>query len=228
MKIAICDDELQDLKTIQEIIAKHYNTLQLDLSFFHSALDLYQSHEKVSFDLVILDIEMPEPNGFEIANRLNLLQPSPLIIFVTQSMEYTVAGYGVAFRYIPKCRLEELLIPAMDKAFEELEHHFFDLEYDGITSMIPIEEITYIEVYNHNVTLHTLREQISFRDSISNVFSKLPQKAFGMPHQSYIVHFAHVSKLTSCELHLTSGTVIPISRRRSQKFNQAFHKYLGR
>jgi len=228
MRLAICDDCSNDLKQIQQLISEDFDYSNIELFTFDSAQQLFQSHAKTPFDLVILDIEMPEPNGFEIAKRLKEINPKQLIIFVTQSMAYTIAGYGIAFRYIPKCNLNELLIPSITKAIEELDITYYELENDGNLSRIATNEILYIEVYNHNIILHTLHEQYCFRDSISNIYSHLPHKTFGIPHQSFIVNFEFISKLTPTEIHLTSNVRIPISRRRNQTFNSAFHRYLGR
>jgi len=228
MKLAICDDCPNDLQLIEQLISEHFDSCVPELFTFDAAQQLFQFHSKTPFDLVILDIKMPEPNGFEIAKKLKKITPNILIIFVTQSMAYTVAGYGIAFRYVPKCNLNELLIPSITKAIEELDITYYELENDGNLSRIPTKEIIYIEVYNHNIILHTLHKQYCFRDSISNVYSQLPQKSFGIPHQSYIVNFEFISKLTPNEVCLTSNVKIPISRRRSQIFNQAFHRYLRR
>lgn len=228
MRVAICDDSHFDLQNTETLINEHPFSCELQISTYNSAKQLYYSHLKLPFDLLILDIEMPEPNGFEIAEKIKSMPSSPLIIFVTKSMEYSIAGYGVAFRYIPKCKLNELLIPSIEKAISELEIHYYELETDGILSRIPTKDIIFIEIYNHNIILHTLNTEYRFRDSISNIYSHLPHNLFGLPHQSYIVNYAYVTRLTSTELCLTSGMRIPISRRRSQEFNLAFHKYLGR
>jgi len=228
MRLAICDDISSDLQNIETLINKHAFSCNLQIFSFYSAEQLYLSHSQLPFDLLILDIEMPEPNGFEIAKKIKSMSSSPLIIFVTKSMEYTIAGYGIAFRYIPKCKLNELLIPAVEKAIDELELYYYELETDGILYRIPTNDIIFIEIYNHNIILHTSNTEYRFQDSISNIYSQLPHKLFGLPHQSYIVNYAYIAKLTSSEVCLTSGMIIPISRRRSQNFNLAFHKYLGR
>ena len=57
--------------------------------------------QKKSFDLLLLDIEMPS-NGFQLAQSLIQMEKHPLVVFVTKRHEYAVQGYGIAFRYLVK------------------------------------------------------------------------------------------------------------------------------
>lgn len=228
MRIAICDDDTKDLQNLFELISNQLNYPNLEIKLFSAAHILYSAHKELNFDLVVLDIEMESPNGFDIAKEFKKEDSCPLIILVTNSMEYTVAGYGIAFRYIPKSQINEILIPSLELAMLELEKSYYHFEFEGTTHIIETNDISYIEIYNHNVTVHTLYEDYRLRDSISNVYSELPQSQFGMPHQSYIVNYSYISKLTPQEIRLTTGVVIPVSRRKSLAFNKAFHNYLRR
>ena len=102
MHAAICDDELRDLTEIKLLIQQYDISHQIQLDCFESAIDLYRAAQTTAYDFVILDIEMPSPNGYEIAKQLKTIKPNTLIVFATNSTAYTTKGYGIAFRYLLK------------------------------------------------------------------------------------------------------------------------------
>lgn len=228
MHIAICDDEALDLSSLHNILRRYDTKKQFQISEFYSAAELLVSAKEVSYDIAILDIEMDSPNGYEAALVLAKQPSPPLIIFATNSMDYTIRGYGLAFRYIPKPLTLEKLSPAIDAAVREIYADRFTFSVDGVSHVLHMKDIYYIEVYNHVTTLHTMDDEYSLRTSMKELLSQLPQGYFGMPHQSYIVNFTHIKTATTQEVVLTNGAHIPVSRRRQADFIQQLHRYLGR
>lgn len=228
MRIAICDDDPRDLDQMKGLIADYYLPSQTRIDSFSSAAELYEAARALRYDIVILDIEMEKPNGYEIAQKLIAQKPKPLIIFVTNSMEYTVRGYGVAFRYLPKPIDKGYLWDALDAAVREVTANRFVFCVDTASHVLHLEEIYYFEVFNHHTVLHTADGAFAFRATLREVLTQLPAGYFGMPHQSYIVSFAHIKTATSREIHLTNGACVPISRRRQKAFDEQFHLYLRR
>lgn len=228
MRLAICDDDENDLLLLKSQIMQCSCTKGLALHCFDKAADLFRADESMNFDIAILDIEMAAPNGFEIAQKLKMRRPSPIIIFLTNSMEYTIRGYGVAFRYLTKPIKKEQLATALSAAINEVKANRFVFAADGISHIIRLDDIYYFEVFNHHTVLHTMDSEYTFRATLKDVVDQLPMGYFGSPHQSYIVNFVHIKTATAKELHLTNGMVVPISRRRQQDFGAQFHAYLGR
>lgn len=228
MHIAICDDEKKDLDILENAIKDYDVSGKFHISRFSSAKVLYEYANIYPFDIAILDIEMNSPNGFDIALKLIEKEQKPLIIFLTNSMAYTVRGYGVAFRYLPKPISVIQLRNTLDAAIRELNANRYYFTVDGTSHILRFEEIYYLEVYNHHVVLHTRDHAYSFRATLKDVLSSLPKGYFGTPHQSYIVNLSHVQTATVTEINLTNGSSIPISRRRQKEFQNQLHSYLGR
>lgn len=228
MRVAVCDDEVSDLDNIIKILKKHGGFSSMDVSQFLTGTELLICAETDPFDLVMLDIEMPGINGYDVAVKLHSLPKKPLIIFLTNSMAYTLRGYGVAFRYLTKPIDECQLFWALDSAIREIKANRFVFQMDGISNVVPMDRIYYIEVFNHHTVLHTLDQEFTFRASLRDVLTQLPAGYFGMPHQSYILNFNHITTATSKEIHLTNGVRVPVSRRKQKEFERQFHRYLGR
>lgn len=228
MHIAICDDEQRDLESIHMILRRYDLKRQFKISCFSAASDLLKEAKVTRFDIAIIDIEMSSPNGYEAALELRKYPAPPLILFVTHSMDYTIQGYGVAFRYIPKPLTLEKLTPALDAAISDVRANRFTFSVDGVSYILYMQDIYYIEVYNHVTTLHTMDGEYSLRASLKEMLAQLPQGYFGLPHQSYIVNLAHVKTSTAQEVVLTNGTRLPVSRRRQSDFMRQLYLYLGR
>lgn len=225
VRVAVCDDEEKDLQEILQFLSEKPS---LEISRFSLASDLLCEAGTTPFDLVILDIEMPGINGYEAALKLRSMPQKPLILFLTNSMDYTLRGYGVAFRYLTKPIQPELLGAALDSAIREIQADRFVFQIDGMNQVLPMDEIYYLEVFNHHTVLHTIDQSFTFRATLKEVVAQLPPFYFGMPHQSYIVNFHHIATYTASEIHLTNGSRIPVSRRRKAVFEHQFFQYLGR
>lgn len=228
MKIAICDDEHKDLMLIKFLLKEYDASKQIDIFTFSNADDFLSACDKLNFDIALLDIEMKGTNGYEAAKLLSIKDAHPLMIFVTNSLEYSVRGYGLVFRYLTKPVTLESLSKVLDAAISEVTSNIFSLIIDGNSHIVKTNDIYYFEVYNHNIVLHTIDETFTTRSTLKDILSQLPQGYFGMPHQSYIVNFAHIKTAASTDIKLTNGARIPVSRRKFKEFSHLLHAYLGR
>ena len=223
MKLAVCDDNAQDLCRMAELSAQY--DPNMEIFSFSSAKALYES--TLEFDAVLLDIEMDGPNGYEIALRIAQEENHPVIIFVTNSAAYAVRGYGLALRYLLKPLRIETISEALDAVKQELRSNRLTVTLDGVSHVLKVQDIRYAEVQRHQMTLYTTDGCLSFRGALKDLVSQLPGRWFSAPHQSYVVNLLYVRSASKTELVLTDGTRIPISRRRQQEFLHSFHRFLG-
>ena len=228
MRIAICDDDPNDLQAVHTALTQYDTENSLNISSFCKASDLFAANEKTPFDIAILDIEMCAPNGYEIAQQLVAQNRAPIIIFLTNSAAYAIRGYGIAFRYLTKPIVETALGQALDAAICEVKANSFVFTADGNSHIVPMKDIFYFEVFNHHTILHTKDHEFTFRATLKEIMAELPIGHFGSPHQSYLVNFMHVQTAMTGELRLTNGAVVPVSRRKQQEFEDQLHSYLGR
>lgn len=225
MRVVVCDDEKYDLEQILNALSGYGDMEVHSFTQSESLLSFAAQHD---FDLAILDIEMPGMNGYDAAVKLRSLPRQPLIIFLTNSMAYTLRGYGIAFRYLMKPIDRNQLFYSLDSAVREIKANRFVFQIDGTSRVVAMDEIYYLEVFNHHIILHTIDQAFTFRSTIKEILTQLPSGYFGIPHQSYVVSFSHIKTATGMEIHLTNGTIIPMSRRKKLEFEHQFYQYLGR
>ena len=91
---------------------------------------LYDVEEGAHFDLLLLDIEMPEKDGMCLAASLRRHLPMALIIFITSHTQYAVKAYELSvFRYIPKSEMETCLPLGLNRASATAREYGGQLTY---------------------------------------------------------------------------------------------------
>lgn len=225
LRIAVCDDEAEDLAQLSALLEAYDTECMLDIQVYSGSAELLQSGE---VDIVLMDIEMPAPNGFEAAKKLKARKDPPVIVFTTKSNAYALKGYGIAIRYLQKPLQEQSFFEAMDAAIGEAVAHRLTFEVNETTYAIRLQEIVHIEVYGHYASIHAGNEVYRIRSTLKDIAAKLPRGSFGIPHKSYVVNLEHVRSATNSEILLDNGTRIPVSRRKSAEFNQTLYRFLGR
>lgn len=118
MNILIIDDEIYTLNEINFYVEK-YNKFECCVTCTNPFQALYEA-KKTSFDIALLDIEMPGMNGFELAEQLSNMYPNIKLIFITAYNSYATEAFAVnAIDYILKPIREQRLIKALDKVVDK-------------------------------------------------------------------------------------------------------------
>lgn len=224
MRIAVCDDERAEQEKIISHIRQYDSSLPVDC--FSAAGELLSAD--CFYDIIFMDIEMPSPNGYEVAKQLMAVEDKPLIIFVTNSGDYTIRGYGVAFRYLRKPVSYEYLAEVLDLALETVRPKKLTVTVGGRTVVLSLRDVYYFEIFSHQLYIHTRDESYTSWSSLGDMMEQLEGGSFAQPHKSYYVNLSHIDYLTKNEIVLTNHARIPLSLRRREEFLAAFKQYLRR
>lgn len=233
MRIAICDDEEAQRELIVKYLLEWADTRKIHvetLSFSGSEGFLFQWEEDKTFDLLILDIEMGELNGMELAQKIREEDEEIPILFITGYESYMAQGYEVAaIQYLLKPMYKEKLFVALDKLRKTKNTEVkiaFQAEA-GMLFLLP-SSICYVEAMRHNSVLHTLEKQYEVRHPFSEILKRMgEQTEFIQCHRSYLVNMKYVSAISKTELILDKGERIPISRNSYKAVNKAFISSYG-
>ena len=228
MRIAICDDEPQCRQ--QAVQAVHACTRSLDIltDVFENGNAFLQSFRKNPYDLVFLDIEMPEIDGISLARRLRELSRDVPIVFLTSHIEYALEGYEVnALRYLTKPiqndKLHELLGYVMERMQEQ---RTLWLKTDGGEERVPVKDILCLEAQNQNILIRTADREYTVRYNLGEYEKELSQDGFFRIHRGYLVSLRHVKSLGKHELTLSDGTVLPVSRTKEKPLKEALFQFI--
>lgn len=142
IKTVIVDDEPLARRRIKKLIAAHHD---IDLAAeCNNGKDAVAVIESLHPDLVFLDVQMPEWNGFDVIERLEI-ESLPVIIFVTAYDTYAIKAFDVhAIDYILKPFDDERFFHALDRAREFIRQKETGIwarrVYDMMTSLHPMQE----------------------------------------------------------------------------------------
>lgn len=111
MNIAIVDDEPVFLKQLHNRL-REMKLPDCEIHEFTSGRDLLSFYVKGMYEVIILDVEMPDLTGLQTAERIRQIDGSVIISFLTNYAEFAVKGYDVgAFRYILKNQPDYVYYP---------------------------------------------------------------------------------------------------------------------
>lgn len=236
IRIAVCDDEQRFVEQIHAILSSEAKELPcpIQISVYTGSGDLlYDVEEGVHFDLLFLDIEMPETDGMSLAAAVRRRLPLSLIVFITSHTKYAVKAFELSvFRYIPKSELEACLPLALRDACRLLQKNTsatYVIESPRKVQKIAVDEILYIYKQQKYAVIVLGGEEISVRKSLEQVLKELGglQKdgGFLMVERGYIVNLFHVDRMEEQTLYLDDGTTIPVSRRNQNAVRSAVVSY---
>ena len=235
MRIAICEYDPIYIDTIRCYIDRWkiqkgiHNVVVVS---YRSTEDLLELLEQQQFDLLFLDIMIPnEMNGFELAKKVRSLDPIVDIVFVTNDTDYATLGYKVrALRYITKPFSTEQIYDALDATYHKTVFDFtnkiaFPLK-EGIASL-SYHSILYVEADAHYSILVRAdnEEKLHIRAPFSQMCKWLAQGPFLQTHRSYLINLMYAEKIRNQQIHLSGGYTVPIGIRFKEKVEKIYASY---
>lgn len=157
ISIAVCDDSREYSTIVTEIIKRVVNNTT-NVNTFNSGHDLVQAFKENKYDIIFLDMEMPEINGIETGLKIRELSDKVIIFYLTSHKKYAYESYSVKARdYFLKPVNIPLIKEALDECLKELEDSVNYLDVKGTRGTIhriPIDDITHILRKKEDRKLH--------------------------------------------------------------------------
>lgn len=225
MRIAIVDDQEVWRVSVEELIKKHYGENVPQIDQYDCGEKFYDQEE---YDVVFMDIEMKQMDGFEAAKLYKRNNSDALILFLTTHVELSRRGYMVnAFRYIDKACIVEELEEALT-AIDELPKKDRVIAFHVVNMAemhIRIRDILFIETDKRNIIVHTLERDYLSNRGIEEVEEELKDCGFFRCHKSYLVNLERVRKIDRLYAHFSNGTKAMISTRKYTAMKEQFFAY---
>lgn len=235
-RIAICDDIKEFAHIIEEKIKNFFDRqgLRFRVDIYENGFALLRGMENQPYDIIFLDMQMPELNGIETGKAIREVNKDVGIIFVTGHPGYALESYKVhAFDYLLKPlsqvkmdrTLEDLLL-IFEKQKEELKTVNF-LE-NRMMKTIEMDQITYVEKEANRLCIHCEKTQYLTNENLSEFLAKLDETKFVRTHQGYVVHLDHIHSIQKDRVLLQNGVEVPISRKHKEQVQNKFFENLRR
>ncbi|MCD8342349.1 MAG: LytTR family DNA-binding domain-containing protein [Clostridiales bacterium] len=232
MRAAIVEDERPEAELLKQYCADYEAETGRHISAdcFADPVAFLEQYSP-TFDLVLLDIQMPGMNGMRLAERLRELDSDVLIVFVTNMAQYAVQGYQVAaLDFILKPISYFQFSKMMDRVFRCLEQRrpaSLIVTSKRDTYRIPVGRICYIESQNHKLFFHMEDSVLEAWTALSAVEESLPPHLFSRINMGTLVNLGKVVGVRKDNVQLQSGEELPIARRRKKEFCADLAYYYG-
>lgn len=241
LKTVIIDDETDSLSLLKLQLEKQGSQIG-EIHTFSSPLLALQQIELISPDIVFLDIEMPEMNGFQFLEKLAPVAFS--VVFVTAYNEFAIKAFKFsALDYLVKPVDIDDLTETVKKAAqlaqkptaEQLRLFQKNTNNDNITKIavnslsgiifIKLDDIVYIESSsNYSIFCLTDGDKVIVSKTLKDVHEILEERSFFRVHRQFIINLNKVKSFNKndCILTLDNQKQLPVARIQKDKLIEKF------
>jgi len=238
IRVLVADDEPLARRGVRQLLAPHRDMTVVGEA--RNGADTLAALDTLSPDLLFLDVQMPEMDGFEVlrargANRM------PAVVFVTAHDQFAVRAFEAhALDYLVKPLHVERFDAALQRVRERLrlmeaagaaarlmallEAEKAEREKCGVQRLvvpiaageliIPVADIDWIGADDYYACLHVGTKSHLLRESLASLETRLDPRRFARVHRSAIVQIDRIRALYGDEMVLRDGMRLPVSRRR--------------
>jgi two-component system, LytTR family, response regulator len=214
MKILIVDDEPLARQLIRNYL-EGFTEIEIS-GECENGFEALKAINNDSPDLILLDVQMPRINGFEM---LEVLDKKPAVIFTTAYDQYAIRAFEMnAVDYLLKPFSKERLMQSIEKAKIQIQHKKTEnqkaleklaghLENNPVilervvvkhgqkVVVIPLEEISYLEAQDDYVLVYSENGNFLKEKTMKYFETHLPANSFIRIHRSHIVNISRISSI---------------------------------
>lgn len=230
MNILVCDDNKIFAQNFCGMLRDEFLVYgeQVNVHCANSGAEALQTLAQTEITVLFLDIDMPELDGFSVAEKLQSMGGSPLIIFVSSLESLVFCSFAFQpFWFLRKSHLDEL--PQIVQKILQLQRDK-QMEYQimvcGKLTSFPLSEIMYFESGGHYITVHAKRQTVRYKAKLGEVETELKQADFIRCHVGFLVNCESIRVIERNAVILFDNTEIPVSRGRMENTKLKFMEYM--
>ena len=230
-RIAIVDDDREFVEELKKYINQYGQEegQEFEISAFCDGAEILENYAP-TYDLILLDIEMPKVNGMDAAEKIREMDENVVLMFITNMAQYAIRGYSVgALDFVMKPISYYTFSMKIKRALKRVRKKELApvlLTLSNGVKKLEVRQIYYLEVQNRMLHYYTDEGEFVVRGSLLSAESILPSDVFAKCNHWYLVNLMHVT-----EVRKNTASVGPfeleISRRNRSVFLEALTKYMG-
>lgn len=237
IKVAVCDDNKVFLDVLCRMAKRRLTKCNISYQIrdYLSGSVFLEHHKKEPFDVVLLDIVMPDMDGFQVAKEIRRISEKTYIIFITteNNLVYDSLDFR-PFNFIPKDP-PELLEAKFSRVINMLAKHLsaskpilIEMSFGENRYVEPSNIVCVQSKANYLNYILASGEYLHVRGKIDDALSNLSSQLFIRIHNRNIINMAHIKRIDypNGEVIMDNGQEISISRTYKKEFDDVYTKYL--
>ena len=233
IKVGICDDDTPALGAISGLVEKIFTDegIPADIELYSGSREMFSAAADNGFDLLLLDIDMPDKDGIQLGRELRRKGNTADIIFVSncenrvfESFQAEPMGFVRKSNFFSDMtKYARAYVKRAGKTRKTLA-----AEIGGVIYNIPLGDIVYIEgaLAKQHIYTDKKPEYYVLRSSMKELKCALEPYGFLRVHSGFIVNSSHISVIKNSEIVLLDGRTVPLSRSKAQETREKFLKLM--
>lgn len=233
IRIAMCDDEIMFLQTYQKKVSELFQEHNVDckIDTYTDAVRFLEHCEKTSYDLIFLDIDMPELSGIQLASKFRDNGLDTTLVFVSSHDDFVFETFRYnAYRFVRKNKLlsdTQEMISSFCAALKT-KSVIVRLDLDQQRTLEQkVSGIAYFYSIRHDIYFVTAQKEsirLAMHTYTMNELEKqFTEKGFIRVHRSYLVNYAWILQIKGDQVYLKNCQV---SRGRSEEVKLQYQRLI--
>jgi DNA-binding LytR/AlgR family response regulator len=230
--IAVVEDSKDDSNLFKQYLTQYQkeNNCSFDVKFFSSGV-AFLDEFRADYDIIFMDIDLPEMNGIDVSAKIRERDSEVVLIFLTNLAKYAIKGYSVnAFDFVAKPITYYSFSTMLKRAVNKCSYgkgEEVTINNSGSIIKVAVDQISYIEVYNHQLMFHTDKGDFSQWGSLSAIEKEFVDKGFAKSSSSQLVNLRRISVISGSQVTLDTKAVIYLSRSQKKDFALTFTEFIA-
>lgn len=236
--IIFCDDNSQYLASLKTYVQKECSRIiprEQDFSIgpaFGSGEEAIKYIAEHHVDVMLLDIDMPNMNGFEIAKFLCKEYPQIKIVFMSAYDNFVYGSFEYyPFAYLRKSHISEELPKVIKRIVDKMNESERQLMLMTTSGMKKIDanSVLYVESNRNYCTIYLIYgKKYICRGTLSAFEREVLNFDFFRIHSAFLVNLEHVERILENGFVLIHNITLPIAQKRAQEFKRTYMDYIRR
>ena len=221
MKVAVCDDNREfcekERTTIKDVFKQYFQGEDCQVDIYNDGQTIISNYSDNAYDMVFLDLELGDENGFDIAEQIVLMNNDAIIIFVTSHENLVYEAFR--FRplgYIVKDRFDREFTRMMVKIVDKLIKMRQVIELGG--EKFYVDRVVSIATQKRKICVKSLKGEILLADSYTRHVAELEKYGFVQSSKGVLINMKYIKSIDEDNdvFVMYNNERVPISRRRKK------------
>lgn len=233
LRVLICDDDASIVKNMRAIVENYFIEHKIE----YLIDEAYDSKSVISqnnvYNIAAVDIEMPDYNGFSVADHLKNINSDIIIFVITAYSNYLDDAMDArAFRFFTKPLDKERILRGLESAVRFYRNNTsIAMIYGSTAQRVYTNDILYISINSRKTVVVTKQGEIRSGNTMNEWKRLLNMDIFAQPHYSYLVNMQNIDRIDKDMIYMKNSKnetiMIKIAQRKSKEFRDKFFSFLS-